>query len=171
MRNNKKGFTLIELLAVIAILAILVVLAVPAILRIFNESKDSALVTQAQSIYKSAEEQIVTDQMKGESMPITYCHSVDSNGSTTNGDSTLELSGTQAVSYKIVVSNVTTSDGKIVTGITSFVVTDGTKIIGKVAPAQTVLAISDIGLDDIKAIDKDGETTPGDALDDLPTCN
>ena len=161
MRNNKKGFTLIELLAVIAILAILVVLAVPAILRIFNESKDSALVTQAQSIYKSAEEQIITDQMRNQSMPITYCHSVDAEGSTHNGANTLELSGTQAVSYKIVVNNVT-KDGKTQTGITSFVVTDGSKIISLTAETNSVLAISDIDLTDINSVDS---THP------LPTCD
>lgn len=111
MKNNKKGFTLIELLAVIAILAILVVLAVPAILDLFTSSKKSAFITQAQSIYKAAEEQIITKQLETGSAPtLFYSAGTDAQK--------LSLSGTNTVRYCIVVSNA----GKI----TMFAVSDGT---------------------------------------------
>lgn len=73
MKINKKGFTLIELLAVIAILAILVVIAVPAVLNLFNSSKKSSFVSQAQSIYKAAEQKLVTAQLNPGTVPTIYC--------------------------------------------------------------------------------------------------
>ena len=106
---NKKGFTLIELLAVIAILAILIVLAVPNILNIFNDSKERAFLTQAQSIYKTAETQYVSAQLSP--TPVTaFCNAAD-------GSTTLDLEAPSNVKYSIVFTN-----GKI----SSFKVTDGT---------------------------------------------
>ena len=61
----KKGFTLIELLAVIIILAILMIIAVPNILSTLSTARSSAFITQAQSIYKSAEKLYMIDQMSG----------------------------------------------------------------------------------------------------------
>jgi len=62
---RKKGFTLIELLAVIIILAILMIIAVPNILSTLATARSSAFINQAQSIYKSAEQQYVIDTMSG----------------------------------------------------------------------------------------------------------
>ena len=61
----KKGFTLIELLAVIIILAILMVVAVPNILSSLNDAKLTTFKTQAQSIWKSAEQQYLKDSLAG----------------------------------------------------------------------------------------------------------
>ena len=61
----KKGFTLIELLAVIIILAILIVVAVPNILSSLNDAKLTTFTTQAQSIWKSAEQQYLKDSLAG----------------------------------------------------------------------------------------------------------
>ena len=61
----KKGFTLIELLAVIIILAILMIIAVPNILSTLATARSSAFITQAQSIYKAAEQQYIIDTMQG----------------------------------------------------------------------------------------------------------
>ena len=58
----KKGFTLVELLAVIAILAILIILALPNVLGLFMSSKESAFVTEAQNVYKVAQEERLIDK-------------------------------------------------------------------------------------------------------------
>lgn len=57
---NKKGFTLVELLAVIAILAILMLLVMPNILGMFTRGRKEAFITEAQSLWKSAEQKYVT---------------------------------------------------------------------------------------------------------------
>ena len=57
----KKGFTLVELLAVIAILAILIIIALPNILEMFNNAKRDSFVTEARSIYKSAQQNYIVD--------------------------------------------------------------------------------------------------------------
>ena len=62
----KKGFTLIELLAVIIILAILMVVAVPNVLSTLNDAKKKTFVTQAQSIWKSAEQTFIVHSLTGE---------------------------------------------------------------------------------------------------------
>ncbi len=61
----KKGFTLVELLAVIAILAILIILALPNVLGLFMSSKESTFITEAQNVYKVAEEERLIDSMNG----------------------------------------------------------------------------------------------------------
>ena len=61
----KKGFTLIELLAVIIILAILMVVAVPNVLSTLNDAKKKTFVTQAQSIWKAAEQKFIIDSLTG----------------------------------------------------------------------------------------------------------
>ena len=62
----KKGFTLIELLAVIIILAILMFVAVPNVLSTLNDAKQKTFVTQAQSIWKSAEQTFIVHSLTGE---------------------------------------------------------------------------------------------------------
>ena len=61
----KKGFTLIDLLAVIIILAILMIIAVPNILSTLATARSSAFITQAESVYKAAEQQYIIDTMSG----------------------------------------------------------------------------------------------------------
>lgn len=61
----KKGFTLIELLAVIIILAILMIIAVPSVLKTLNKARDEAFITQAQSIFRGANNQYLVDSMSG----------------------------------------------------------------------------------------------------------
>lgn len=61
----KKGFTLIELLAVIIILAILMVVAVPNVLSTLNDAKEKTFKTQAQSIWKAAEQKFIIDSLTG----------------------------------------------------------------------------------------------------------
>ena len=70
----KKGFTLIELLAVIIILAILMIIAVPNILSTLATARSSAFITQAESVYKAAEQQYIIDTMTG-----TACTCYDKN--------------------------------------------------------------------------------------------
>ncbi len=57
----KKGFTLVELLAVIAILAILIIIALPNVLEMFNNAKKDSFITEARSVYKTAQQRYVTD--------------------------------------------------------------------------------------------------------------
>lgn len=111
--KNKKGFTLIELLAVIAILAILVVIAVPTVLQLFKEAKENTFRTQAQQIFKAAEQQHMSDNING-TAPGIYC--VDSAAGTT-GETPLNLSGNKNLYYSISFSN---------DAITSFTIYDNT---------------------------------------------
>lgn len=85
-KNNKKGFTLVELIAVIAILSILLVMALPQVLELFNDSRESAFITQVQSIYRAAEEQYVSDQLvpNNEKVATSYCK--DEANSSTDDD-------------------------------------------------------------------------------------
>ena len=115
---NKKGFTLVELLAVIAILAILVIMAVPNVINLFNNAKVSTFISQAESLYKSAEQQVVANQMKGiTSGNFVFCYTSTEDASGTNK---LSLSGTDSLHYYIVYSG-----GKI----TSFQAEDGSYAI------------------------------------------
>lgn len=105
--NNKKGFTLIELLAVIIILSVLMLISVPGILKLMDNSKKNAFVTQSQMIYKAATEQFVLDSVdKASHNGVTYCKDI---AGTTNGVSKLDLSGSDKVYYKIQMD----SEGKI----------------------------------------------------------
>lgn len=49
---NNKGFTLIELLAIIVILAIILIITIPQVFKAVDNSKRSALLTSAGSLYK-----------------------------------------------------------------------------------------------------------------------
>ncbi len=95
---KKTGFTLIELLAVIAILAILVVIAVPTVLQLFQDAKKNTFVTQAQEIFKAAEQQYISDQIGGTTVA-SYCF----DGAA--GANTLDLSGSQTVKYEITFTS------------------------------------------------------------------
>ena len=96
---NKKGFTLVELLAVIAILAILMLLVTPNILNMFKEGKKSSFVTQAQSIYKSAEQKFISESIK---TPGAYTFT-NANSTATN-KATLDINGSSEVKYCVKVN-------------------------------------------------------------------
>lgn len=85
-KNNKKGFTLVELIAVIAILSILLVMALPQVLELFNDSRESAFITQVQSIYRAAEEQYVSDQLSPNEGTIATSYCKDATNSSTDDD-------------------------------------------------------------------------------------
>lgn len=136
-KNSKKGFTLVELIAVIAILSILLVLALPQVLELFNDSRESAFITQVQSIYRAAEEQYVSDQLlpSASSTSVSYCNS--SSGSGTS--STLNISNDD-VYYDIEFN----AEGQI----TKIIVTDGKY-------SYTNNSSSAIKIGDIKDVDED----------------
>ena len=67
---NKKGFTLVELLAVIAILAILVIIALPNVLKMYNDSKKNAFMTDAQNLAKEVSSKYISESMKGNKVTV-----------------------------------------------------------------------------------------------------
>ena len=87
---NKKGFTLIELLAVIIILAILMIIAVPNILTTLQTAREQAFKTQAQSIWKAAEQQFIIDSMTGSGFTC-YMDTATTENKTAGKASTLNL--------------------------------------------------------------------------------
>ena len=103
---KKKGFTLIELLAVIAILAILLIVAIPNVIKLFNNAKKSAFVTEAQSIVNTAQKQYISDQIGGAS---TACYYSGEGTATSVGCKELELSGNSDINYYVEFSQ-----GKII---------------------------------------------------------
>ncbi len=139
MKINKKGFTLIELLAVIAILAILIVIAVPAVLDLFTSSKENAFVTQAQSLFKAAEQQIISNQIDPTNdTPLTqFCYVYTDASTSEIGSDTVSLEGTKKISYNILVSG-----GKI----TYFAVSN--KDYSVTIPTSAEITVSDIGVID-----------------------
>ncbi len=96
--KNKKGFTLIELLAVIAILALLVVFAVPNIIKMFGDSKKKAFVTEAQSVFKTAETALISKQLSNPTTTIRRFYSE-------NDSDKLDLSKSDNLKYCIKVEN------------------------------------------------------------------
>jgi prepilin-type N-terminal cleavage/methylation domain-containing protein len=79
---KKQGFTLVELLAVIAILAILIIIALPNILEMFNKAKRDSFVTEARSVYKTAQQKYVADGAQAEcySNDDDYCEDLQMSG-------------------------------------------------------------------------------------------
>ena len=67
---NKKGFTLVELLAVIAILAILVIIALPNVLKMYNDSKKNAFMTEAQTLAKEVSSKYISESMNGNKVTV-----------------------------------------------------------------------------------------------------
>ena len=67
---KKKGFTLVELLAVIAILAILVIIALPNVLKMYNDSKKNAFMTEAQNLAKEVSSKYISESMKGNKVSV-----------------------------------------------------------------------------------------------------
>ena len=67
---KKKGFTLVELLAVIAILAILVIIALPNVLKMYNDSKKNAFMTEAQNLAKEVSSKYISESMKGNKVTV-----------------------------------------------------------------------------------------------------
>jgi type IV pilus assembly protein PilA len=103
----KKGFTLIELLAVIIILAILMIIAVPNILNTLATARQNAFRTQAESIFKSAEQQFTINSMNNK---YVTCYSKAATGNNAQY-AKLDLGSlSSTVYYKVIVDSVT---GKI----------------------------------------------------------
>lgn len=67
---KKNGFTLIELLAVIAILAILAIIVLPNVLSSLKSSKQKIFVTSYQTLYKSIEGYIISEQLSNPFTPV-----------------------------------------------------------------------------------------------------
>ncbi|MDD6653008.1 MAG: BspA family leucine-rich repeat surface protein [Clostridium sp.] len=67
---NKKGFTLVELLAVIAILAILVIIALPNVIKMYNDSKKNAFMTEVQNLAKEVSSKYISESMKGNKVTV-----------------------------------------------------------------------------------------------------
>ena len=130
MDMNKKGFTLVELLAVIAILAILVVMAVPNVINLFNGAKVSTFISQAESLYKTAEQQVVANQMRvTASSTNEFCSS--------DATKKLNLSGSESIHYYVKFDGT----GKV----TEFDVEDGSYVI-RITGSD--IKLSDIATDD-----------------------
>ena len=97
----KKGFTLIELLAVIIILAILMIIAVPNILNTLSTARKNAFRTQAESIYKAAEQQFTINSMSNK---YVTCYSKTPTG-TNAAYATLDLGSlSNTVTYRVEVN-------------------------------------------------------------------
>lgn len=62
---NKKGFTLVELLAVIVILALLMVVATRSIGNVLDNSKKSALQTEAQKVLSGMYQEVQSQKLVG----------------------------------------------------------------------------------------------------------
>ena len=62
---NKKGFTLVELLVVIAILAILVIIALPNVIKLYNNAKKNAFLTEVKTLSKEVTNKYIKEFTKG----------------------------------------------------------------------------------------------------------
>ena len=148
MKFNKKGFTLIELLAVIAILAILVVIAVPNILQLFNNARKGTFVTQAQSIYKGAQNNRLSTFTTSSDNITSYYSSASSTDS--GSQRKLKLDGDNTIAYCIKFSN----DGLI----TYFHVSNSNYSI-EIPTNTSGINISDITSDSLKTNNVDTGTS------------
>lgn len=138
----KKGFTLIELLAVIIILAILMIVAVPNVLGTLNDAKRSTFITQAKSLWTTAEQQYVLKQMNG--VTVVKFSSLAEDAS--KGIYKLDLATiSPSVKYCITldgtgkVSNLLVNDGSFKTsgtGVTTINGLDGTGAVVTTTPAD-----------------------------------
>ena len=95
--KSTKGFTLVELLAVVAILSLLVIITLPNIMDLFNTAKRNSFSTELKNIYKSAQNQWMSDSMfNTEELVYSNC-----NGCT---GKKLPLSGRQEIKYYIKIA-------------------------------------------------------------------
>ena len=136
---KKKGFTLVELLAVIAILAILVIIALPNVMSLFNEAKKNSFANELKEIYKTAQNQWMTDSMIN-TQELYYSRTGDTTLKCdgTNNNRTLQLSGRQQLQFGITVDKA----GDVI----DFVATDGTYMYKFQGVSKTnVLNIENIG--------------------------
>lgn len=142
---NKKGFTLVELLAVIAILAILVIIALPNVISMFNSAKESSFTTELKQIYKTAQNQWMSDSITDTSEQVyTRCDSCTAKR--------LKLSGRNNLDYYIKLDK----SGKVV----KYYATDGTyqfSYDGDLLETQIndIEQIADLDKDDILKIEND----------------
>ena len=107
---KKKGFTLVELLAVIAILAILVIMALPAVLRMYRQSRINNFQNEVRGVYKSAQQQFVSDSINLESgQKILYTNATSCNPTGVDVVKQLDMTGNTDFKYYVLM-NV---DGKV----------------------------------------------------------
>ena len=144
MKINK-GFTLVELLAVVAILSLLVIIALPNIMAMFKDAKKNSFTTECKQIYKTGQQQWMTDSMF-ETKEITYARCDDCSFKE------LSLSGRKNLKYLIKLNKA----GKVV----EFYATDGTYQFvyeGDLLLTQlaSVEEISDLNEDDVLNISND----------------
>ena len=104
---KREGFTLVELLAVIAILAILVIIALPNVLKLYNNAKKNAFLTEVKTIYNNAGNKYISESLNGRI--IKYTSSFD--------NTKLDMTGNE-LQYCVVlnddgtVKNMKVSNGK-----------------------------------------------------------
>ena len=144
---KKKGFTLVELLAVIAILAILVIIALPNIMSLFNEAKKNSFSNELKELYKTAQNQWMTDSMVNTAQ--LYYSRAGSSALQCDGshdNRSLQLSGRTQLEYGITVDK----SGDVI----EFVASDGTYMYQFHGASDNVLKVEDIGTTAVA-----GETT------------
>ncbi len=146
MKSNK-GFTLVELLAVIAILAILVLIALPNIMEMFKEAKKNSFLTECKQIYKTAQNQWMSDSMFDTNEQIySRCDSC-------SGKS-LKLSGRTQINYYVKVNKAGKISELYVTDNTfQYKYNGGNLLITDITEAEEISNISD---DEILAISSSG---------------
>lgn len=106
---NKKGFTLVELLAVIVVLALLMVVAASSIGTALENSKKSALKTEAQKVLTSVAQDAVTQNMLDNSKA-TYIVEPTSEGDYTWYVEATVTGGVATIkNYCVIYSGTTTS--------------------------------------------------------------
>ena len=113
--NNKKGFTLMELLAVIVILSVLILLAMPAVLRLMENAKKNAFITESQEILKIANTAYADKIAKGETVTEITLEELKTEGytdkdfSSTSGKVEFERDANGVITSKLTYSNETYS--------------------------------------------------------------
>lgn len=118
-RLNKKGFTLVELLAVIAILGILMLLVMPNVLSMFTSGRKNTFVNQVQRVWRTAEQQYMTDQIAGTTHEYYY------NGCTGTNCGKLDFTDS-GLSYCVHVNTATNQIDKIYVSDSNYFVKDAT---------------------------------------------
>ncbi|WP_275416656.1 type II secretion system protein [Fervidibacillus albus] len=77
--KNEKGMTLVELLAVLVILGIIAAIAVPMVGNIINDSKDKAILADAQMILSGAKLAYANGEGQENGDEITFDHTILNN--------------------------------------------------------------------------------------------